>query len=68
MRGSATESTDSVYSPPPVVEPVEEVEEPLRRQELGGAEVEVRVELVDHRLVADLDDTQHNIHTYIGRS
>lgn len=41
-------------SPAAVVEPVEEVEEPLRCQELGRAEVEVRVELVNDRLVADL--------------
>lgn len=40
--------------PPPVIEPVQKVQETLCRQELGGSEVEVRVEFVNHRLVADL--------------
>lgn len=41
-------------APASVVEPVEKVQETLRGQELGGAEVKVGVELVDDGFVSDL--------------
>mmetsp|Transcript_17093 Transcript_17093/g.65164 ORF Transcript_17093/g.65164 Transcript_17093/m.65164 type:complete len:372 (-) Transcript_17093:541-1656(-) len=51
VDGSADGAPQGV--PAAVVEPVEEVQEALAGQVLGGAEVEVRIELVDHTLVAD---------------
>ena len=42
----------SQWIPCPVVEPVVEGVEPLLGQVLGGAVVEVGIELVDHRLIA----------------
>ncbi|KAJ8524775.1 hypothetical protein ON010_g16341 [Phytophthora cinnamomi] len=46
VDGAADDAAQRV--PRAVVEPVEELEEALGRQVLGRAEVEVRVELVDH--------------------